>query len=165
MSRALGLGPLALWLACSAAAPAPAPPVGNVVAAGSAAPPPSIAGAYRQPHEIQMVCDQPDGWCPEQVEDTLVVRDAGGGQVAVEIELMQTNGHSCSFAGTLAPVADAPAAEPQWRFHLADGDEGPCTLTLTLTSVAAPGDLLRLASDGCRYHCGARASLDATFDR
>jgi len=147
--------------ACAAPARAPAPPIGNTappeVASASALP--TITGRYRTRHTIQMVCG-PDGWCDEEVDDTMVVRDAGDGRLAIVVELVRTNAHTCSFEGTLAPVADAPAGEPRWRYHDPSSDDAPCDLTLTLR-----GDELRLAAEGCRYYCGARASLDATFSR
>ena len=87
----------------------------------------------------------------------MVVGDAGDGKLAVEIELNQDNGYSCSFRGTLQPVPGAPA---QWRFHDPSDPEEPCTLTLT-----ASADRISLQSDGCRDYCGARASLEAEFSR
>lgn len=154
MHRAAVVGVLVI-AACGGAAPA-APPPSNT--STSEAPVVSLFGAYRAPHPVMMVCDGgDDGWCEEQVEDTLDIGDAGGGRLEVTIELIQTNGHTCSFSGTLVPD---PAAAPArgWRFDGKDEGDGPCALTLQHT-----GAELQLAADGCRYYCGARASLDATF--
>ncbi len=151
--------------ACGASpAPAPAPAtLGNSLGADTATPTPtpSIVGEYRARHEIGVVCDAPDGWCPELVDDTLTIRDAGDGRITVAIELVQTNAHTCGFDGTLAPTPTHDAGDDVTRWRFADhGEDGPCELTLEVSA----GDIT-ISSDGCRYYCGARASLDATFAR
>jgi hypothetical protein len=152
---------LALLVACgSSSRPAAEPPLGNTAPADTGPTAATLAGSYLAPHDIEVTCDGPDGWCPETVDDTMTVRDAGEGRVALEIELIQTNGHTCNFSGTLAPVPPAAGAVAQWQFLDPSEEEGPCTLTL-----AASADTLTVTSDGCRYYCGARASLDATFPR
>jgi hypothetical protein len=135
-------------MACSSV-----PPRGAALANSAPTRPSSIAGDYRTPHTVSMVCEHAaDGWCDEQVEDTLVIRDRHDGAIAVHVELVRTNAHTCSFEGTLGPVS-----EGRWRFDHGD-DDGPCRLTLEHA-----GNELRLSADGCRYYCGARASLDAVF--
>ncbi len=115
----------------------------------------SRAAAYRSTHSIRMVCD--DGWCDAAADDTLVIHDARRGGIRVEIELTQTNAHTCSFEGELAPMPQAREGVQVWAFDEED-EEGPCSLTLerSATQVA-------VRSDGCRYYGGARASLDVTF--
>lgn len=116
-----------------------------------------MAGTYSAPHTVMMVCEGgDDGWCEEDVEDTMTVTEPGDGKLDVAIELVQTNGHTCSFAGILAP--DREASSPRWIHHSDNEEEGPCTLTLDQSETE-----LVLQADGCRYYCGARASLDATF--
>ena len=147
---------LVLGSACGGAAPAPVPPSN---ASTVESPVESLFGAYRAPHPVMMVCDGgDDGWCEEQVVDALDVGAAGGDSLTVTVELIQTNGHTCSFSGTMAADPAAPPPARGWRFDGKDEGDGPCALTLQHS-----GDLLILAADGCRYYCGARASLDATF--
>jgi hypothetical protein len=145
-----------LLAACGSSAPAPSEPIENRDPSPPEAPAPSVVGSYQASHDIEVVCSDPSGWCTEHVADTLIVRDAGDGALDVEIELIQTNAHSCSFSGTLALV------EPGvWRFHSdEDAEDGACTLTLTAIATE-----LTIAAEGCRYYCGMRASLDATFPR
>lgn len=141
--------------ACGSAAPAPLPPANTPTAPLPDATLP-IAGAYRAPHTVPMVCDGgDDGWCEEEAADTMTITDAGGGRIDAAIELVQTNGHTCTFEGMLAPV---PGSTTRWVFHSDDPDEGPCTLALERTPTE-----VTLMADGCRYYCGARASLDASF--
>jgi hypothetical protein len=155
-SMALGL------IACSSPPaprdPEPSPPVD---AAPVDAEPFSLPGEYSNQHTIMVVCDQPD-WCEQEVSDRLAIRDAGAGApgveaIDVEIELVQTNAHTCGFQGKLQKVL---GAEPARYVHeSAEGDDDhPCVLTLTL----GPTEL-ELGSEGCRYHCGARAYLETTF--
>ncbi len=168
---------LALALAaCGGPATPPGAPPSNR-AATTAAPAPPVFGSYRAPHEIMVVCDVgDDGWCPEEVMDTMEVRDAGRGALAVTIELVQTNAHTCTFEGTLAPDPQAPGA--RWIYDGAGGggggddghdaetdavgdgelDEWPCRLVLEHEPRS-----VRISSDGCRLYCGARATLDAVF--
>ena len=143
-----------MLVGCGSSAPAPNTPVENT-GEGEAPPAIEIVGTHVAPHSIEVVCNDPSGWCTEGVEDTMVVRDAGEGRIAVEIALLQTNAHSCTFEGTLEPVRGQDGA---WHMdELAEG-EWPCALDLRVE-----GETLRLTSEGCRLYCGARASLDATF--
>jgi hypothetical protein len=134
-------------------------PVANV----GPAPRPAVVhheAGYRRTHVIRYVCDGgDDGWCDAGADDTLVIHDARAGAIAVEIELMQTNGHSCTFDGVLAPVRTLAHGVSAWVFdHADDDEEDACTLTLERSAAA-----IRISSDGCRSYCGARASLDVTF--
>lgn len=158
---------VALALASCSAPPRPSPPPPDttppVVAADAAdaapAPKPAfeLAGSYTNTHTVWMVCDSnPDG-CDEEVEDRMTIaRD--GDALAVKIDLVQANAHTCTFEGTLARIQPTDGAET-YAYTAKDGDDDhPCKLTLAV----GPSEL-SLASEGCRYHCGARAYLDATF--
>lgn len=104
-----------------------------------------------------MVCSEgEDGWGEESVEDAMTVTETGTDRIDISIELVQTNGHTCTFSGTL--TLDTRAATRRWTHHSIDELEGTCDLTLEQSDTA-----LELQSEGCRYYCGARASLDATF--
>lgn len=155
---------LALALAAAAcarpSAPTAAPPSNTPAPAVADAPvAAAMTGSYSAPHAVMMVCDGgDDGWCEEQVADSMEVREAGDGRLAVTIELVQTNAHTCSFEGVLTPDPAAPAPARRWSFRSDDPDEGPCSLQLEQS-----GAEVRLLSDGCRYYCGARAVLDAVF--
>jgi hypothetical protein len=154
--RFLSLFALATTVGCGATPrPPSSPPSNTPVAVVDARP--KLAGDYSAPHSVMMVCEGgDDGWCEEDVADSMTVHEAGD-DLEVAIDLVQTNGHTCTFEGHLAHDPD-PTAH-RWTFHADDDtDEGPCTLTLEQADTE-----LRLASDGCRYYCGARASLDATF--
>jgi hypothetical protein len=74
----------------------------------------------------------------------------------VHIELVQTNGHTSTLSSSL--TLDTRATTRRWTHHSVDELEGACDLTLEQTDTT-----LDLQSEGCRYYCGARASLDATF--
>lgn len=127
-------------------------------ASSPAAPRVSLAGTYTQPHPVLVVCDSnPDGWCEEQASDTLTIREARDGAIAVTIELFQANAHMCNFEGELRPAPPPAANTRRWRFQ-EQNDDGPCEFVLDRTEKE-----LTLQSEGCRYYCGARASLDATF--
>jgi len=149
---------LAAVALAACAPPPPAPPVigstgGEPAPASAPLPPPR--GTYYQPHTIEMVCDQPD-WCEEEVTDALTARPIAGGRLAVTIELVQTNAHTCTFEQELEPV---PGDRRRWRFHAGeDHDEGPCDLV-----VIREPDRIDVESEGCRYYCGARAYLEASF--
>jgi hypothetical protein len=173
---------LALVLATAACARPPstvAPPTSAAAPADPKAPRP-MTGSYLAPHTIMMVCGYGDddgdddgdvdgdddgddgggggGWCEEEVTDHMDVREADGEGLAVSIELVRTNAHTCSFEGVLVPDPRAPAPTRRWVFQSDDELEGPCTLQLEQS-----GRRVDLHADGCRYYCGARASLDATF--
>jgi hypothetical protein len=151
---------LALLAACGGSSPAPRTAVISNTPTGEPpdAPRP-IAGAYSAPHTIQLVCHESDeGWCEEEVSDEMTIRDAGGGRIDVAIELVQTNAHTCTFEGTLAPDPAAAPADRRWTFSSNDDVEGPCKVTLT-----AGADGVELDSEGCRYYCGARAHLASSF--
>jgi hypothetical protein len=142
--------------ACGAPARPPTPVPSNTPT-GPLDEPPSIAGTYRAPHTVMMVCSEnTDGWCDESVEDAMTIADAGADRLDVSIELVQTNGHTCTFAGIL--TLDTRADTRRWTHHSIDETEGTCDLTLEHFDTA-----LTLRSEGCRYYCGARASLDASF--
>ena len=162
MRRALLVAVLAV-LACSSP-PAPVAPVTPPPATPRAARP-ALAGTYREPHEIKMVCDGDEGWCDEKVEDVLEIRAAADGALAITVELVQTNAHTCGFEGTLVPSTSTVPGTRVWRFQrvLADGDDAEaeaCTLDL-----AADASSITLTSEGCREYCGMRAHLDARFPR
>jgi hypothetical protein len=139
-------------------APMPGTPVANVAPAATR-PTSSLAGDYRASHTIRVVCDAGvDGWCDEEAEDLLTIRDTRSGTIAVTIELTRTNAHTCSFEGELVPVPSASRGDARrWSFQRED-DVGPCTLTLEQTATE-----LHVSAEGCHYYCGARAHLDATF--
>ena len=162
MHRAL-LAAIAAVFACTST-PAPVPPVTPPPATATAARP-SLVGTYREPHEIKMVCDGDEGWCDEKVEDVLEIRAAADGALAITVELVQTNAHTCGFEGTLAPSTSTVPGTRVWRFQrvLAEGDDpeaDACALDL-----AADASSIPLTSEGCREYCGARAHLDARFPR
>ena len=145
-----------LVAACGGSAPAPVAPPSNTPV-GDVDPPVAMAGSYSAPHTIMMVCEGgDDGWCEESVADTMTVTEVGRERLEVAIELVQTNAHTCTFAGTL--TLDPAASTRRWTHHSVDELEGTCDLTLEQI-----GAELRLRSEGCRYYGGARASLDATF--
>src|SRR5689334_7156947 len=131
--------------------PPSSPPSNTPVAVVDARP--KMAGDYSAPHSVMMVCEGgDDGWCEEDVADSMTVHESGD-DLDVAIDLVQTNGHTCTFEGHLAH--DPSPAANRWTFHSADeAEDGPCTLTLERVDSE-----LRLAADGCRYYCGARATL------
>lgn len=139
-------------------APARRTPIVNVAPAAPKRVVSSLAGEYRRSHMISVICDGGvDGWCDAGAEDVLTIQDTRRGAIAVQVELMQTNAHSCTFEGELAPVRSPPPGVQQWVFDHED-EVGPCTLTLEKR-----GSEIAISSESCRYYCGARASLDATF--
>lgn len=150
---------LLLAVGCGPAAATPVAPPGN---RSADAPASTLTGRYTLTHEVEMMSgDCGDAPCVERVTDTLAVTEHADGTLGVAVQLVQTNGHSCGFDGTLVGRATAPveAATPRWDYVApADGDDAPCALSLTFD-----GDALTLSADGCRYYCGARASLDASF--
>lgn len=142
-----------LGLAACASRTAP-PAVSNRAASADPVEAP-LAGSYTTRHTITMVCDSPDP-CEEEVTDRLSIEPVDGGDLAVTIDVVRDNGHSCSFADRLERD---PADPARWRFHTDDDAEGgACDLTL----VRYP-DRVELAAEGCRYYCGARAYLDGIF--
>lgn len=146
------------------AASAPVPPAATP-RTSPASPGPGLTGRYELPHEVRMVCDGEDGWCEEMVEDSLEIRDAAEGALAITVELVQTNAHTCGFEGTLAPSTSTVPGTRVWRFQrvLAEGDDpeaDACALDL-----AADASSITLTSEGCREYCGVRAQLDARFPR
>jgi hypothetical protein len=146
----------ALAAGCGGSArPPSSPPSNTPIAAVDTRP--KMAGDYSAPHSVMMVCEGgDDGWCEEDVADSMTVRESGD-DLDVAIDLVQTNGHTCTFEGHLAHDPDPAAA--RWTFHSDEtADDGPCTLTLEQADTE-----LRIAAEGCRYYCGARASLDASF--
>ena len=163
MRRAL-LACLPAVLACSST-PAPVTPGSTASGPPSAAASPSLVGTYTASHTARMVCDEEGGWCDEKVGDNLEIRAAPAGALAISVELVQDNAHTCTFEGTLAPSASTAAGTRTWRYQrvLADGDDAEadaCTLDL-----AADATSITLTSEGCREYCGVRAQLDARFPR
>jgi len=163
MRRALLAAVLAV-VACSSP-PAPVTPGATPPGPPPAAASPSLVGTYQASHTARMVCDGDEGWCDEMVEDNLEVRAAPEGALAITVELVQDNGHSCSFEGTLAPSSSTVPGTRVWRFQAVipeggDADADACTLDL-----AASATTITLTSDGCREYCGVRAQLDAEFER
>ncbi len=114
------------------------------------APPGFAFGKYTQLHVAFEQCDSPE-MCETEVEDTLTIAEASDGAVDVKIEVMQDNGHSCSFSGILAEIAPR---------HWGWSDETQtCQIALRLED-----DSFALTSDGCREtYCGARAHLQGSF--
>ena len=87
------------------------------------------------------------------------------GGLAITVELIQTNAHTCGFEGTLAPSTSTVPGTCVWRYQavVPDGEDAEaeaCTLAL-----AADATSITLTSEGCREYCGARAHLDASFAR
>ncbi|MCB9562471.1 MAG: hypothetical protein H6709_01630 [Kofleriaceae bacterium] len=154
-SLALVMGAAACARPAPAVAPTPAT-VGNATTAPG--PPPALVGSYRQRHTIQVVCGVDVPLCDEEVEDTMTLRDAGDGRLAAEIWLLQTNAHSCTFEGTLAPDPHAPPPRQRWRYVATDEDQEGCVVWIERI-----GDAVQVRSSRCTYFCGARASLNATF--
>lgn len=154
---------VAVLAACSSP-PAPVAPVTPPPATPMVARP-TLAGTYREPHEIKMVCDGDEGWCDEKVEDVLEIRAAADGALAITVELVQTNAHTCGFEGTLVPSTSTVPGTRVWRYQavVPDGEDAEaeaCTLDL-----AADATSITLSAEGCREHCGMRAHLDAYFSR
>lgn len=152
---------LLLVPACFRGAPPP-PTVANEAPAPKRATS-SLSGDYSAPHTIRMVCDggqpqDPDGWCEENVEDTMTIRERVNGSIDVAIELVGTNAHTCSFEGTLERTVDGEASARRWRFQ-SDDEESPCSLVIEHAA-----KLVTIRAEGCREYCGVRASLDAAFD-
>ncbi|HUQ03395.1 MAG TPA: hypothetical protein VM261_12920 [Kofleriaceae bacterium] len=156
LALALAVTSATLVAACGASAPSPSSPPSNSPV-GLVEPPVAMAGSYSAPHTVMMVCEGgDDGWCEESVADTMTVTEHGRDRLDVSIELVQTNAHTCTFAGTL--TLDPASSARRWTHHSVDELDGTCDLSLEQS-----GAELRLQSEGCRYYCGARASLDATF--
>jgi len=149
---------LACLAACGGAgAPPPTTPVSNVAPRPSA-PDSPIAGDYKTTHTVMVVCDSnADGWCEQPVDDRMTIREGADGKIAVVIEVVQTNAHSCTFENELVAAPSPGNGVRRWAFHDAS-DLGPCDLTLDRTDKE-----FKVDSEGCRYYCGARASLVATF--
>ncbi len=135
------------WTADKPPAPAKAP---VVVAAPSRT---ALTGRYRVAHEIPMVCDPPTGGldCAQSVEDTMTLRERSDGGLHATISLVQTNAHSCTFEEDLAPAGDR-----RWKFDAVE--DGPCHVDLVQDETT-----IEIQSEGCRYYCGVRARLEATF--
>ncbi len=108
---------------------------------------PDPLGWYSTKHEVTHVCDEPD-WCVQEVTDGLFVASHEAG-LMVDVELVQTNFHTCTWSGVMKPTGD----QRSWGFA-----EGDCEIALELK-----GNSLILRSDGCREYCGARAHLEAEF--
>jgi hypothetical protein len=155
MSRFVSL----IWLtaaACGAAPPGASGPLANVSTSTASAP--AVAGDYRAAHVIRVVCDGgTDGWCDENVEDHMTIHDSDAGSIAVTIELIQTNAHTCTFDGTLRSAPAHASHTRRWTFDGHD-DEGACSLVIEQST-----SKVMISSEGCRYYCGMRASLDAVF--
>lgn len=124
-----------------------------------AAAPVSIVGEYRQSVDVPMVCDEED-WCHEESEDTLSVTAAPDDGIAIDIAVVRTNGHTCQFEGTLKRDPRASRGTRRWVYRSDGDDEGEDACELVLEQ---SGDKVTTRADGCRYWCGVRASLDATF--
>jgi hypothetical protein len=120
-----------------------------------------VTHRYCEMHEVPVVCDHPppgDDMCPEEGEDTLELRELRTGKLAVEIELVRTNGHTCTFEGELTYMGSSEPGIERWSSSEST-DEVECTLELLKRA-----DAIEISSTGCREYCGARASLDARFD-
>ena len=130
-------------------------PVNGVDASTAAAPAAPLTGRYSTTHTVYIVCNEdPDG-CPEEVQDTLDIKEDTGNSIQVVIELVQANAHSCSFEGRLTK-----SDEGKWGFsHPADSEDGECSLELRIDQGSFIVD-----SEGCRHYCGARAQLFASFN-
>ncbi|MEZ4222952.1 MAG: hypothetical protein R3B13_18560 [Polyangiaceae bacterium] len=107
-----------------------------------------IAGEYRVEHEVSYNCDLPE-WCTGPVTNSLTVKQERD-DIVVEIQLVHTNMHTCTWQGTLS-------ARAQDRYEFSEPD---CDLSLTVTPTT-----LQLRSEGCREYCGARAYLEGDFPR
>lgn len=146
-----------LVVGCGSAATSPAPPSNHGGPDATA----SLTGRYTVQHEIELMgSDCAVDGCTERVTDTLRVTENADSTLTIDVALTQANAHSCGFTGTLVGRAQATDELP-WRWVYSapgDADDGPCELTL-----AFDGRDLDLSADGCRYYCGARASLDASF--
>lgn len=103
-------------------------------------------GWYSASHSVSHVCDSPE-WCTQEVSDSLRITQQGE-DLSVEIELVQTNFHTCNWQGVMKQEM-----EGRWEFS-----EPECALMLELK-----GNLFRLSADGCREYCGARAYLSGDF--
>lgn len=142
-------------LVLAACAAHPAPPV--LSRRGGSAPPAEAppTGTFTARHTVATDCGAAEP-CEEVVRDELSIEPVADGGLAISVEVIRDHGHTCSFAGRLAPD---PADRARWRFLAgADDEDGPCELVLIRTP-----DHLELVADGCRYYCGARAYLDGTY--
>jgi hypothetical protein len=132
-----------------------APPPSNTTPVARPEPRGSLAGDYTTEHAIAMVCEPPGQGleCEETVSDRMQLTEMPGGVLHARIELLQTNAHSCTFDGDLVPAGDR-----HWTFDEPAGEEGPCHVDLFQRDAR-----LELTSEGCRYYCGARATLEGAF--
>ena len=149
---------LALVLGLAAGCYGSTPPVVSNRAAVQPTASRPVVRRYCQAHEVPVVCDQPppgEDMCPQQAEDTLELHEVSASSLAVTIELVRTNGHTCSFEGTLSRAAPA---EQRWIFTDPNID-APCTLELV-----ERGNEIEINATGCRDYCGTRATLDGQFD-
>lgn len=161
MRRAL----LAVALAACTSSPAPIAPGATPPGPPPAAASPSPVGTYVASHTARMVCDEDGGWCDQNVEDNLEIRAAPGGALAIAVELVQDNAHTCGFEGTLVPSTSTVPGTRVWRYQavVPDGEDAEaeaCTLDLAATATS-----ITLSAEGCREYCGVRAHLDAEFSR
>jgi len=145
--------------ACSSA-PAPATgappekPIEDPALDAAPAVPQPVTGTYINTHTIHVVCQNPD-WCEEEVDDVMRIREVNGG-LELRVELVQANAHTCTFENVVNEV-ETPEAGRRWRFEIKE-ESNECVLTLDHKDGS-----LSLNSEGCRYYCGARAHLMATF--
>jgi hypothetical protein len=148
---------VALAASCTSSAPAP------VISSSAATRPVSLTGTYRTPHSVWVVCQseqQDDDGCEDEAEDVLRLDEQPGGRLHAVIDVTRANHHTCSFEGTLEPAAPTTPGERRWTFDQPGGeaDDGPCRLALVHRDQA-----IEITAEGCRYYCGMRATLDATF--
>jgi hypothetical protein len=152
---------LALGLASCGGSPAPTPVMASNTAepgGETAAPTGALAGTYIAKHPTMVMCEDGSGVdCEEAGEDHLVIRNNADGTIAVELETLGTNYHTCTFEGTLKPVDGGES----YQYSAAPAsDEGECELTLGVTDKD-----LTISASGCSYYCGMRATLDSSFER
>lgn len=79
------------------------------------------------------------------------------GKVAMTVSTVGGGDHTCAFE---TDTASEDAAGNYVYARSYDGWDGTCRITVT-----PEGNSLTLASEGCQYWCGARATLDGEYSR
>ena len=152
-----------LWIVLGslAAGCSSSPPVVSNHTSAPPVPSAPVARRYCIAHEVPVVCDKPppgEDMCPQQAEDTLELHEISPNTLTVAVELVRTNGHTCTFEGTLSRAAPSEPETQRWTFSDSNKDS-PCSLELV-----ERGSQIEISANGCRDDCGVRATLDGKFD-
>ena len=117
-------------------------------------------------HVVEVVDDTArNGWSPARVEDTLSIAARPNGRLWISVTLVQGNAHMCLLDG-LADYTNGEIVyrsdDPGNQAQDSNADpEAPCEVRVRVSET----DGLTLsvpdaAQQGCRWFCGARATLD-----